>query len=218
MRKNAYLFLTLMLALVFTSCKDQPQYIYVDNMGDEAKVSFIEGESDDDAYAKAFENYSNARFYPVFSEYEKTRKYIAENDSASEACEGDEGEAAPPDDSGAAGSVISTDDDVNSLDAMGDGPAYEELSKFNAPNLTLYKITSSDARSAAQDYIDKKITYEEFQKKVNGNVEEINLFDKSFDSCVAIDRKVFDKLQAKLKAAIEKIDKDASGKIGDAVE
>ena len=66
MRKNAYLFLTLMLALVFTSCKDQPQYIYVDNMGDEAKVSFIEGESDDDAYAKAFENYSNARFYPVF--------------------------------------------------------------------------------------------------------------------------------------------------------
>lgn len=218
MKKYTLLLLTLMVAVAFSSCKKSPQYIYVDNMSDEAKVSFIEGEDDNDAYNKAFENYSNARFYPIFSEFEKTRKYIAENDSASEACEGIEGEMAPPDDSGGGGEVISTSDDASSLDGMGDRPVYMELSKFNTPTFTLYKITDSKAREAVQDYIDKKITYEEFVKQTQGKVEEINLYDKNFDSCVAIDRKVFDQLQSKLAEALEKIDKDAASKKGDAVE
>ncbi len=218
MKKYTLLLLTLMVAVAFSSCKKSPQYIYVDNMSDEAKVSFIEGEDDNDAYSKAFENYSNARFYPVFSEFEKTRKYIAENDSASEACEGIEGEMAPPDDSGGGGEVISTSDDASSLDGMGDRPVYMELSKFNTPTFTLYKITDSSAREAAQDYIDKKITYEEFVKLTQGKVEEVNLYDKNFDSCVAIDRKVFDQLQSKLAQALDKIDKDAASKKGDAVE
>ena len=126
MKKYTLLLLTLMVAFAFSSCKKSPQYIYVDNMSDEAKVSFIEGEDDNDAYSKAFENYSNARFYPVFSEFEKTRKYIAENDSASEACEGIEGEMAPPDDSGGGGEVISTSDDASSLDGMGDRPVVQD--------------------------------------------------------------------------------------------
>lgn len=218
MKKYTLLLLTLMVAVAFSSCKKSPQYIYVDNMSDEAKVSFIEGEDDNDAYSKAFENYSNARFYPIFSEFEKTRKYIAENDSASEACEGIEGEMAPPDDSGGGGEVISTSDDASSLDGMGDRPVYMELSKFNTPTFTLYKITDSSAREAAQDYIDKKITYEEFVKQTQGKVEEVNLYDKNFDSCVAIDRKVFDQLQSKLAEALDKIDKDAASKKGDAVE
>lgn len=218
MKKYTLLLLTLMVAVAFSSCKKSPQYIYVDNMSDEAKVSFIEGEDDNDAYGKAFENYSNARFYPIFSEFEKTRKYIAENDSASEACEGIEGEMAPPDDSGGGGEVISTSDDASSLDGMGDRPVYMELSKFNTPTFTLYKITDSSAREAAQDYIDKKITYEEFVKQTQGKVEEVNLYDKNFDSCVAIDRKVFDQLQSKLAEALDKIDKDAASKKGDAVE
>ena len=217
MKKYANYFLLVIVAISFASCKKSPQYIYVDNMNEEAKVSFIDGVDDNDAYSKAFENYSNARFYPLFSEYEKTRKYIAENDSASEACEGIEGEVAPPDNS-EGGSIISTDDDVNSLDAMGDGPVYVELSRFNAPTFTLYKITDSSARSAAQDYIDKKITYEEFQKKTQDNVEVINLYDSNFDACVTIDRKVFDSLHKKLTKALEKIDKDAASKQGDAVE
>lgn len=218
MKKYTLLLLTLMVAFAFSSCKKSPQYIYVDNMSDEAKVSFIEGEDDNDAYSKAFENYSNARFYPVFSEFEKTRKYIAENDSASEACEGIEGEMAPPDDSGGGGEVISTSDDASSLDGMGDRPMYMELSKFNTPTFTLFKITDSSAREAAQDYIDKKITYEEFVKLTQGKVEEVNLYDKNFDSCVAIDRKVFDQLQSKLAQALDKIDKDVANKKGDAVE
>jgi hypothetical protein len=218
MKKYTLLLLALMVAIAFSSCKKSPQYIYVDNMSDEAKVSFIEGEDDNDAYSKAFENYSNARFYPVFSEFEKTRKYIAENDSASEACEGIEGEMAPPDDSGGGGEVISTSDDASSLDGMGDRPVYMELSKFNTPTFTLFKITDSSAREAAQDYIDKKITYEEFVKLTQGKVEEVNLYDKNFDSCVAIDRKVFDQLQSKLAQALDKIDKDAANKKGDAVE
>ena len=196
MKKYAIYFLSVIVAMSFASCKKSPQYIYVDNMNEEAKVSFIDGVDDNDAYSKAFENYSNARFYPLFSEYEKTRKYIAENDSASEACEGIEGEVAPPDNS-EGGSIISTDDDVNSLDAMGDGPVYVELSRFNAPTFTLYKITDSSARSAA---------------------EVINLYDSNFDACVTIDRKVFDSLQKKLTKALEKIDKDAARKQGDAVE
>lgn len=217
MKKLLYLSLTLALAVLFMACNKSPQYIYVDNMGDEAKVSFVDGSDDNDAYGKAFENYSNSRFYPIFSEFEKTRKYIAENDSADEACEGIEGESVNIDE-GEGGDIISTDDDVNSLENMGDGPAYEELSKFNTPNFTLYKITGSDAKNAAQDFIDKKITYDEFQKKIQDNVEVINLYDKNFDTCVSIDRKVFDKLQAKLKTAMEKIDKDAANKIGDAQE
>ncbi len=216
--KKLFLFLvSLAIVLVFTACDKSPQYIYVDNMSDEAKVSFVDGTDDNDAYSKAFENYSNSRFYPIFSEFEKTRKYIAENDSADEACEGIEGDVLPVDE-GEGGDIISTDDDVNSLEAMGDGPTYEELSKFNTPNFTLYKITGSGAKNAAQDFIDKKITYEEFQKKIQDNVEVINLYDKNFDACVSIDRKVFDKLQTKLQAAIEKIDKDAANKTGDAVE
>jgi hypothetical protein len=218
MKKYTLFLLTLIVAVAFSSCKKSPQYIYVDNMSDEAKVSFIEGEDDTDAYSKAFENYSEARFYPIFSEFEKTRKYIAENDSESEACEGFEGEMAPPDDSGEGGEIISTSDDVSSLDGMGDRPVYVELSSFNTPTFTLYKINDSSARDAAQDYIDKKITYEEFVKKTQGKVEEINLYDKNFDACVAIDRKVFDKLQSKLEAALEKIDKDVANKKGDAVE
>ena len=217
MKKYIIPLLTIFIAITLASCKNSPQYIYVDNMNEEAKVSFIDGTDDNDAYSKAFENYSNARFYPLFSEFEKTRKYIAENDGESEACEGIEGEVAPPDNSDG-GTVISTDDDVNSLDAMGDGPVYVELSKFNAPTFTLYKITDSQARSAAQDYIDKKITYDEFQKKVQDHVEVINLYDSNFDACVTIDRKVFDQLQSKLNKALEKIDKDAASKQGDAVE
>lgn len=217
MKKLFFFSITLSMLLAFASCSKSPQYIYVDNMGDEAKVSFVDAPDDNAAYSKAFENYSNARFYPLFSEFEKTRKYIAENDSADEACEGIEGgDIAMEETEG--GDIISTDDDVNSLENMGDSPSYEELSKFNTPSFTLYKITGSDAKSAAQDLIDGKITYDEFQKKIQDNVEVINLYDKNFDACVSIDRKVFDKLQTKLKASMEKIDKDAANKTGDAVE
>lgn len=217
MKKLTLLSLTFLVALTFASCKKSPQYIYVDNMSDEAKVSFIDAQDDTEAYNQAFENYSNARFYPIFSEFEKNRKYIAELDSTGEACEGDEGEVAPPDDS-QGGDFISTGDDVSSFDGTGDVPEYQELLKINTPNFTLYKITSSDARNAAQDYIDKKITYDEFVKKTQGNVEEINLYNNNFESCVAIDRRVFDKLMSKLKAAYEKIDRDVANKTGDAVE
>ena len=205
------------MLLAVASCNKSPQYIYVDNLGDEAKVSFVDATDDNAAYSKAFENYSNARFYPLFSEFEKTHKYIAENDSAAEACEGiEDGDIVVDDTEG--GDIISTDDDVNSLENMGDSPGYEELSKFNTPSFTLYKITGSKAKNAAQDYIDHKITYEEFQKKIQDNVEVINLYDKNFDACVSIDRKVFDKLQTKLKATIEKIDKDVASHTGDALE
>ena len=191
------------------SCNRGPKYIYIDTQGDEPKVSFIEADEDDVAYDKAFETYSTARFYPLFSEFEKTHRYMAENGN-SEACEGDEGMAVPPDDSNGAGSVITTGDDVTSVD--GQEPLYEELDKLNSPNFVLYKITDSSARTAAQDYIDKKITYEELEKILKGNTEQINLYEKRFDHCVAIDRSVFEKLRNKLRAAIAQIDREAAAR------
>lgn len=210
MKKYNFLFMALLVMVAVTSCNKGPGYIYIDNQSDEPKVSFIESEDDAEAYNKAFENYSTARFYPVFSEFEKTHRYIAENEGNGEACESDEGEAAPPDDSNGVGAVISTGDDVTSIDGMGQEPVYEELSKFNTPNFMLYKITDGSARKAAQDFINKKISYEEFEKVLEGNTEAINFYDKNFDSCVAIDRKVFDNLLSKLRATLSQIDKEVA--------
>lgn len=192
----------------FYSCKKAPMYLYVDTMSDRSTIIEVDNEDDNSAYEKAFENYSNIRFYPIFSEFEKTKRYMIENADQEEACESDEGMAAPPDDS-QGGSVISTADDVNSMDAMGDEPVYEELSKFNTPSFTLYKLTDGDACKAAQDFVDKKITFEEFEKKVQGNAQTINLYEKNFDKCVAIDRKVFDNMFDKFKKTIAQIEKEA---------
>ena len=95
---------------------------------------------------------------------------------------------------------------------MGDEPMYEELSKFNTPNFTLYKLTDGSARMAAQDFIDKKITFEEFIKKIEGGSEVVNFYDKNFDACVNIDRKVFDRMLAKLRTTLTKIDQEAAAK------
>lgn len=220
MKHYASLLAALVAMVIFTGCDNGPGYLYVDTLSDEAKASFIESEDDNDAYEKAFTSYSNARFYPVFSEFEKTHRYIAENDGNAEACEGDDGEMAAPVDNSEGGSVIYTDDDVTSIDGMGDEPSYEELSKFNTPNFVLYKLDSGDARKAAQDLVDRKISYEEFQKKVEGQeaVTVINLYDKRFDTCAGIDRKVFDTQLEKLRKTIAQIDREAAARKAEAAK
>jgi len=211
MKKYHFILLALTLVLSFSSCKKAPMYLYVDNLNDEPKISTVESEDDSDAYLKSFEKYSEARFYPVFSEFEKTHRYIVENEGESDACESPEGEVAPPDNS-EGGAIISTGDDVTNIDGMGDEPMYEELSKFNTPNFTLYKITDGSAREVAQELLDNKITFDDFKKKTANSIEEVNLYDKNFDACVNADRKVFDKLLAKLKTTIAQIDKEAAAK------
>ncbi|MBR2146285.1 MAG: hypothetical protein IJ925_02370 [Muribaculaceae bacterium] len=201
--------LALLVMIATASCNRGPKYIYVDMQGDEPKVSFIEADEDDVAYDKAFETYSTTRFYPLFSDFEKMHRYMADNGN-SEACEGDDGMVVPPDDSNGAGAVITTGDDVTSVE--GNEPLYEELDKLNSPNFVLYKITDSSARKAAQDYIDKKITYEELEKTLKGNTEQISLYEKRFEHCVAIDRSVFDKLRNKLRATIAQIDREVAAR------
>ena len=212
MKKYNLLLMALLVAMAVTGCKKGPMYIYVDKLGDEPKVSFIDAEDDNGAYNKAFEKYSEARFYPIFSEFEKTYRFIKENEGNSEACEGDESTAVPPDDSNGRGSVITTGDDVNTLEGMGQEPTYESLSKDNTPNFVLYKIEDGKARKAAQDLIDKKISYEEFEKIISGTTESINLYDKSFESCATIDRNMFEKLRNKLRSAKAQIDKEAEAR------
>lgn len=219
MKNYINLLLVVVATMVFVACNHGPSYLYVDNQSDEPKPSFIESDDDTDAYNKAFTNYSTARFYPVFSEFEKTHRYIAENDGA-EACESDDGGMAPPADNSEGGAIIYTDDDVTSIDGMGSEPIYEELLKINKPNFVLYKLNNSDARNAAKDFVDKKISYEEFQKKIQGEdaVTPIDLYDKNFDSCVNIDRMVFDDLLAKLRKAILQIDKEAAQRKAEAAK
>lgn len=213
MKNYINLLLVVVATMFFVACNHGPDYLYVDNQSDEPKPSFIDSEDDSDAYSQAFTSYSKARFYPVFSEFEKTHRYIAENDGA-EACESDDGGMAPPADNSEGGAIIYTGDDVTSIDGMGSEPMYEELLKINKPNFTLYKLNNGDARKAAQDFVDKKISYDEFQKKVQADdaVTVVDLYDKNFDSCVNIDRKVFDDLLAKLRKAIAQIDKEAAAR------
>ena len=210
MKIKNYLFMVLLLTVALTGCKKGPMYIYIDTQGDDPKVSFIDSEDDVNAYNKAFENYSNARFYPIFSEFEKTHRYIVENEGNNEACEADESAPVPADANSDRGSVITTGDEVTTIDGMGSEPSYEELSEFNEPNFILYKIESSSARKAAQDYIDKKISYEEFEKRMKGSTTPINLYKKNFQACATIDRNLFDKLIDKLRTTIAKIDREAA--------
>ena len=214
MKNYAYLMAAFVMVTLFTACNKGPQYLYVETLGDEAKVSYIESEDDNDAYSKAFENYSNARFYPIFSEFEKTHRYIKENDGA-ESCEGDEGDVIVTDNS-EGGAIIYTGNDVNDEEGMGTEPTYEELLKINAPSFILYKLEDSAVRDAAKDLIDKKISYDEFMKKTEGKIKEVNLYDKNFDACVSIDRKVFDNLLKKLRSTIAQIDKDAEARKAEA--
>ena len=204
-----------MMALV--ACNHGPNYLYVDNQSDEPKPCFVESDDDTEAYNNAFTSYSTARFYPVFSEFEKTHRYIVENEGA-EACDADEGEMAPPADAGEGGAIIYTGDDVTSLDGMGSEPMYEELLKINKPNFILYKLNSGEARNAAKDFVDKKISYDEFLKKLKegDDVAVIDLYDKNFDACVNIDRKVFDDMLAKLRKTIAQIDKEAAARKAEA--
>ena len=218
MKQFSYLLAAFVMMISFTGCKNGPDYLYVDTLSDEAKASFIESEDDTDAYNQAFNNYSTARFYPIFSEFEKTHRYLVENEDGAEACEGDDGEMAPPADNNEGGAVIYTDDDVTNIDGMGDEPTYEELSKYNTPNFVLYKLNDKKAREAAKDFAEKKISYEEFQKKTQDAVTVINLYDKNFDSCVSIDRKAFDTLLEKLRKTIAQIDKEAAAKKAEAAK
>ena len=198
MRKSFSLLLIIAMMLIVGSCKKAPMSVYVDTEASEPRVGLIEAEEDDAAYYKSFEKYSETRHYSNFSAVEKSRAYIGDGLDACESDEADQGMAVPADD--AVGDVITTDDS----ESMGEYPEYSELSEFNAPNFTLYRITDEDARQAAQDLIDKKIRYEEFQKKTQGKVETIDLYEKAFKQCSDIDKKVYNNMLAKFRERAKK--------------
>lgn len=193
MKKYLSLLLTITMMLIVGGCKKAPMYVYVDTEASDPRVGLIEAEDDDAAYYKSFEKYSETRHYSNFSAVEKSLAYIGDGLEACESDEADQGMAVPADDG--VGDVITTDD----AESMGEYPEYSELSEFNAPNFTLYRITDNDARQAAQDLIDKKISYEEFQKKTQGKVETIELYEKAFKKCSDIDKKVYNNMLAKFK-------------------
>ena len=205
MKKSLFLLLTVTMMLTFGSCKKTPMYLYVDTEASEPRVGMIEAEEDDAAYYKSFEKYSETRHYSNFSAVEKSRAYIGDGLDACESDVPEQGMAVPADD--ALGDVITTDDS----ETMGEYPMYFDLSKDLPPNFILYKITDKDARQAAQDLMDKNISFEEFQKKIKDKSEILydpeqhkNLYEQEFAKCCDIDKRVYTNMLNKFKERAKK--------------
>jgi len=198
MKKFSLFLLSMLMIMAFSSCKKKTMYIYIDSetTDNEPKVTLIEAEDDTEAYYKCFEKYSESRHYPVFSEIEKSKAIINEG---FEACESDEAEQsmAPAGDDviSGKGDVITTNDS----DEQSKDYEYPGLEQYVEPNFKVYKITDKESQKVAQDLIDKKISVDEFEKKVKGNSEIIDLYKKDFKKCQDIDKKKYEELKAKFK-------------------
>lgn len=211
MKKIPFLLFTMILAIALSSCKnDPPMYIYIDREADDPKVSQIELEEENDveAFYKSFEKYSETRHYKGFSAVDNSA-YIG---NGFDACEGDEadqgmavvnepvegGEMIPTDDSEATGEYI-----------------YPDLSKDNPPNFTLYRLDDKESRQAAQDYKDKKITFDEFEKKIKDkcivlydmNSDKKALYEKELNKCIQIDKAVYSKMSETFKKKAQEAQK-----------
>ena len=203
MKKTSFLLFTMFLAIAFSSCKNKaPLYVYIDREADEPQVSQIELEEENDveAFYKSFEKYAETRHYKGFAAVDNSA-YIG---GGFDACEGDEAEQ----NMGAIDEPLSGGEMIPTDDSEGTGEYnYLDLSKDNPPNFTLYKIDDQEGRQAAQDYKDKKITFEEFEKKIKDKCEVLydmnsdkkGLYEKEFNKCIEIDKTVYSKMSETFK-------------------
>ncbi|MBR5171289.1 MAG: hypothetical protein IKW85_12095 [Muribaculaceae bacterium] len=199
MRKISFLLLTMIVVLALGSCKkEKPMYVYIDceNLDSQPKPFSVEADDDVSAFYKSFEKYASDRHFVEF----KSRMPIDFNGGGSEACESDEA------DQGAI--QYSEVDGSGEIMPSGDSDEMEEyiypnnMDVDNTPNFVLYKIADKKSRQVAQDFIDKKISFEEFQEKVKDNVEIIydnvqhkDIYEKEFQKCKEIDYNAYCKMR-----------------------
>ena len=205
----------MIMVLALGSCKKETMYVYIDceTLELEPKPSIIVADDDVSAFYNSFEAYSASKHDKVFYDILKTKQVF---EGGSEACESDEADqgAIPVSETDGVGELLPTGDS----DEAGEY-TYPDLldPKDSTPNFKLYKITDKDARQVAQDFIDKKISFEEFQTKVKDKAEIIydneqhkDIYEKEFKKCKEIDynayAKMRDKFNKSLQAAAQKKD------------
>ena len=209
MKKTSFLLLSMIMLLVLGSCKkEKPMYVYIDceTLELEPKPSLITADDDLNAFYNSFEKFSENKHDKEFYQLKKAREIIA---GGGEACESDEA------DQGAipVGDVDGVGDVLPSGDSDADGEyIYRDLydPKNNTPNFKLYKITDKKARQVAQDFIDKKISFVEFQEKVKDNSEIIydnernkEIYEKEFQKCKEIDYNAYSKMRDKFNKSLQ---------------
>lgn len=199
MKKTSFLLLAVTLILVFGSCqKDKPIYVYIDceNLDSQPKPFSIEADDDVAAFYNSFEKYAKDRHYVEF----QLRMPAGINSGGGEACESDEADqgAIPVSEVDGMGELVPSGDS----DEMGEYIYPNNLDVNNTPNFILYKITDKKSRQVAQDFIDKKISIEEFQEKVKDNAEIIydnvqhkDIYEKEFAKCKEIDYNAYSKMR-----------------------
>ncbi len=189
----------MILILALGSCKkEKPMYVYIDceNLDSQPKPFSVEAEDDVAAFYKSFEKYAKDRHYVEFN----LRMPTSINSGGGEACESDEADqgAIPVSEVDGMGDLVPSGDS----DEMGEYIYPNNLDVNNTPNFILYKITDKKSRQVAQDFIDKKISIEEFQEKVKDNAEIIydnvqhkDIYEKEFAKCKEIDYNAYSKMR-----------------------
>ncbi|MBO4722923.1 MAG: hypothetical protein J5629_08315 [Muribaculaceae bacterium] len=209
MKKTSLLLLTMMLILALNSCsKEKPMYVYIDceTLEFEPKPSLIVADEDMAAFYNSFEVYSENKHDKVFYDILKTKQVF---EGGSEACESDEADqgAIPVSETDGVGELLPTGDSDEAGEYI-----YTDLldPKDSTPNFKLYKITDKDARQVAQDFIDKKISFEEFQTKVKDKAEVIydnekhkDIYEKEFKKCKEIDYNSYAKMREKFNKSLQ---------------
>lgn len=213
MKKTFFLHLTIILLLALGSCnKEKPMYIYIDceTLELEPKPSLIVANDDVTAFYNSFEKYSENKHDKVFYDLRKTKEVF---EGGSEACESDEADqgAVPVGDMDGVGELLPNGDS----DEEGEYNYSELLAPKNStPNFKLYKITDKSARQVAQDFIDKKISFEEFQEKVKDKAEIVydneqhkDIYEKEFNKCKEIDYDAYARMRDKFIKSLQAMPK-----------
>lgn len=204
----------MIMILALGSCKkEKPMYVYVDcenlDKDSQPKPFLLEGDDDVSVFYNSFDKYASDRHYMEF----KSRMPIDNNGGGSEACESDEADqgAIPVSEVDGVGEPVPTGD----ADEAGEytyNP--DNLDVNNTPNFILYKITDKDARKVAQDYLDKKISFEEFQNKVKDkseiiydNMQHKSIYEREFKKCKEIDNNAYLKMKEKFNKSMQELQK-----------
>ncbi len=211
--KKTYLLLLMIMIVALSSCNgDNPMYVYIDceTLDLEPTPSQIVADDDITAFYNSFEKYSESKHDKVFYDIKKTKEVF---EGGGEACESDEA------DQGAI--PVSEVDGMGELLPNGDSDEegeynYSELldPKNSTPNFKLYRITDKGARKVAQDFIDKKISFEEFQEKVKDKAEILydneqnkDIYEKEFKKCKEIDYNSYVKMRDKFNKSLQAMPK-----------
>ncbi len=214
MKKTSFLLLTMIMVLALASCnKKKPMYVYIDceTLELEPKPSLIEGDDDVAAFYKSFEKYSENKHDKVFYDLKKTKEVFEGGSEACESDEADQGAIPVGGDMEGVGELLPNGDS----DEEGEYNYPELLAPKNStPNFKLYKITDNKARQVAQDFIDKKISFVEFQEKVKDDAEIVydneqhkDIYEKEFNKCKEIDYDAYARMRDKFIKSLQAMPK-----------